>query len=82
MKREDGSWMEGEEEKRAHIANYFNMLFRSTGGQTSQSLLNAVQSRVSTAMNNSLVKDFTREEIKLALDSIGDLKAPGPDGMP
>jgi hypothetical protein len=33
-------------------------------------------------MNNSLVKEFTREEIKAALDSIGDMKAPGPDGMP
>jgi hypothetical protein len=32
MKRKDGSWMEGEEEKRTHIANYFTMLFRATGG--------------------------------------------------
>jgi len=29
-----------------------------------------------------LAKAFTGEEIKGALDSIGDLKAPGPDGMP
>jgi hypothetical protein len=33
-------------------------------------------------MNENLIKEFTREEMKLALDSIGDLKAPGPDGMP
>jgi hypothetical protein len=32
VKRKDGSWMEGEEEKRTHIANYFTMLFRATGG--------------------------------------------------
>jgi hypothetical protein len=33
-------------------------------------------------MNENLVKEFTREEVRVALDSIGDLKAPGPDGMP
>lgn len=47
-----------------------------------QAVLNAVQCRVSATINNSLVKEFTREEIKVALDSIGDMKAPGPDGMP
>jgi hypothetical protein len=34
-KREDGEWMEREEEKRTYIANYFSVLFRSNGGQTS-----------------------------------------------
>jgi hypothetical protein len=33
------------------------------------------------AMNEHLLKEFTCEEIKQALDSIGDLKAPGLDGM-
>jgi hypothetical protein len=33
-------------------------------------------------MNEALLKEFTREEVKKALDAIGDLKAPGPDGMP
>lgn len=33
-------------------------------------------------MNELLLAPFTREELKLALDAIGDLKAPGPDGMP
>lgn len=28
------------------------------------------------------MKEFTREETKSALDSIGDLKAPGADSMP
>jgi hypothetical protein len=33
-------------------------------------------------MNDGLAKEFTEEEVKAALNSIGDLKAPGPDGMP
>uniref|UniRef100_A0A8I6YNB8 Reverse transcriptase domain-containing protein n=1 Tax=Hordeum vulgare subsp. vulgare TaxID=112509 RepID=A0A8I6YNB8_HORVV len=33
-------------------------------------------------MNYIMSGEFTREEVKAALDHIGDLKAPGPDGMP
>mgnify|MGYP003703038305 CR=1 FL=1 len=41
-----------------------------------------MQPRVSQAMNDRLLSNFTREEVKKALHHIGDLKAPGPDGMP
>jgi hypothetical protein len=82
LRREDGEWVEGEEEKRAFIANYFSMLFMSNGGNTSVHLLNAVDTKVTMAMNTILMKEFTEEEVKKALDSIGELKAPGPDGMP
>jgi hypothetical protein len=33
-------------------------------------------------MNESLLTLFTSEEVFVALESIGDLKAPGTDGMP
>lgn len=33
-------------------------------------------------MIDHLCRPFSAEEVKSALDSIGDLKAPGPDGMP
>jgi hypothetical protein len=32
-------------------------------------------------MNSSLLRPFIEEEVKVGLDSIGDLKAPGADGM-
>ena len=77
--------MENENEKKQFIASYFKQLFRSNGevdGDQMQQLLADVQPRVSTEMNEVLMKEFTEEEVKKALDSIGDLKAPGPDGMP
>jgi len=82
LRREDGSWVEDEEEKRRFIANYFLDLFRSSGGQTSQQILNAVEVKVTDSMNESLLKEFTADEVRRALDNISDLKAPGPDGMP
>lgn len=33
-------------------------------------------------MNAHLLCEFTEDEVKNALEAIGDLKAPGPDGMP
>jgi hypothetical protein len=33
-------------------------------------------------MNDFLTAEYTEKEIKDALDDMGDLKAPGTDGMP
>jgi hypothetical protein len=73
-----------EEEKKGFIANHFLQLFRSNRieeGYTQQ-LLEAMHPRITADMNAFLLREFTEEEVKNALDSIGDLKAPGPDGMP
>jgi hypothetical protein len=32
-------------------------------------------------MNDELMKEYSEEEIKAALENMGDLKAPGSDGM-
>lgn len=45
-------------------------------------LIDKVNPCVTANMHTILGAEFTREEIKAALDHIGDLKAPGPDGMP
>jgi len=83
LRKDDGSWVEGEEEKKrkTFIANYFLDLFRTRGDQVSQQILNAVEAKVTEPMNDSLLKDFTADEVRRALVNIGDLKAPGPDGM-
>jgi hypothetical protein len=82
LKNGVGGWIEGEEEKQMFITNYFTQLFRSSTQGNVHQLLQAVRPCGTTAMNADLVSDFTQEEIKMALEAIGDLKAPGPDGMP
>ena len=44
-------------------------------------MLNAVNVKVTSEMNQGLLAPLTHEEVKNALFSIGDLKAPGPDGL-
>jgi hypothetical protein len=82
LKLEDGSVVEGEAEMAAVVTNYFNELFTSSAGHRMNELLEHVVHRVTPEMNDMLLREFTREEVKDALNCIGDLKAPGPDGMP
>ena len=40
-----------------------------------------MRKRVSKEMNNALLAPYTTEDVRKALFDIGDLKAPGPDGL-
>jgi len=63
------------------VSNYYNNLFTSNAGNRFDELLQNVHMKVSQAMNEMLLKPFSEEEVKAGLDAIGDLKAPGADGM-
>lgn len=65
----------------AMIKEYFSTLFTSEVQEIEEGILADVDRRVTTHMNQSLLAPFTKEEVKKALFSIGDLKAPGPDGL-
>jgi hypothetical protein len=80
LKKENGEWVEEEEEKRDFITNHFSQLFKASSNQNTQRLLSCVNEKVTPEMNASLLKEFTREEVWEALKSVGNLKASGPDG--
>jgi hypothetical protein len=62
-------------------ADYFQHLFTAEVQVPDQELIDKVQPCVSNEMNEKLLSPFSREEVKKALFNIGDLKAPGPDGL-
>ena len=64
------------------ITNQYQSLFMSHVDSSFDEVLNCVHPRVSPEMNEALLAPFSGEEIWNALVSIGDLKAPGADGMP
>ena len=82
LRREDGVEVREEKELQEVATNYFLDLFSSSAGTRTAELLDHVDPIVNPAMNEMLLKDFTVEEVRGALDSFGDLKAPGLDGMP
>lgn len=67
---------------RQFISNQYQSLFLSHAGGLEDNVLQCVQRRVTQEMNESLLAPFSGDEVWAALESIGDLKAPGPDGMP
>lgn len=63
------------------VHEYFEQLFTSEVLTPDQNVFRDVPRKVTTEMNGSLLEPFTHEEVKKALFQIGDLKAPGPDGL-
>lgn len=61
-----------EQEKRSLITNYYKKLFRSIVGNRVDELLQYVQPKETHEMKSALL-EFTAEEIKKGLDSIGDV---------
>jgi hypothetical protein len=82
LRRDDGVVVEGEEGLKDLVTSYFSSMFTPMTGNTNTDMLHMIQPRVTQQMNESLCAEFTVQEVKQALDSIGDLKAPGADGMP
>ena len=82
LKGEDGVEVEGEEGLKALITNHFSSLFTPMEGSQMEQVLHCVTPRVTPQMNTFLQKEYMAQEIKSALDDMGDLKALGADGMP
>lgn len=78
---DDGRTVNQEGEMLAALTNFYTELFTSHADGNTDELLQCVLPRVTSNMNEVLIKYFSDEEIKLGLDSIGNLKAPGYDGM-
>lgn len=72
---------ENREEMKALVQDYFVNLFTSEVNEVDDMVLADVKRRVTTDMNRDLLAPYTREDVKNALFSIGDFKAPGPDGL-
>ncbi|WVZ57475.1 hypothetical protein U9M48_007856, partial [Paspalum notatum var. saurae] len=76
LKDEEGGVVEGRRLKH-FITNHYKCLFSSCSGQRVTDVLQAVKRKVTSSMNEFLLKSFTGEEVEEALN-IGDLI----DGIP
>ena len=81
LRDDQGVWCEGTAYLNPLISNYFAGLFATKIDEPDLVLLNKVVPRVTQAINDELMKPYTAEEVKKAVFSIGDMKAPGTDGF-
>ena len=66
---------------KSHVTSYFANLFTSDVLDPDPVILSRVKKYVTWEMNDVLLKPYTTDEVCKALFDIGDLKAPGPDGL-
>lgn len=81
LKGDGNIWLEGTEALKPLILHYFSNLFTSEIQATDPVVLDKIQPKVTHEMNESLIAPFSADDVKKAAFSIGDLKAPGPDGL-
>lgn len=81
LKDESQNWVEGNDNLRPLVRDYFRNLFTSSSAEIDHGLLSSVKPVVTNNMNEFLVAPYTREDVRKALFQIGDMKAPGPDEL-
>lgn len=60
---------------------YFQSMFTSVSTSSFQQVICHIREVVTSEMNNTLLEDFSQEEVKEALFQMHPTKTPGPDGM-
>jgi hypothetical protein len=81
LKNATGGFVEGNDNLNPVILNYFANLFSTENNIVHPEFLERISPKVTQQMNEDLIAPFTGEDVKKAAFSIGDLKAPGPDGL-
>ena len=81
LKRDDGSIAVKQEELEEVATSFYRGLFTAQENLDVGAILQHVQPKVTVAMNDSLTRTYTAEEIRRAVFMMGPNKSPGPDGL-
>ncbi|KAL4334370.1 hypothetical protein GQ457_07G017230 [Hibiscus cannabinus] len=78
---EDGAFHDNMDEVRNIAVSYFSKLFTTSGTSDPITILDGISCSIDHTMNQTLMAAFTRDDIFVALNSMGLLKASGADGL-
>lgn len=77
-----GRWQEEDDKIEGIAVDYYSTLFKSSNCTVFTEVLEAIQHKVSLAINQTLTKDFTATEVQMVLKQMYPLKALSLNGMP
>ncbi|KAJ1388361.1 Endonuclease/exonuclease/phosphatase superfamily [Sesbania bispinosa] len=77
----EGAWIEGQKDIEKSILAHFQEIYTSSNQTPSLDCFLEFQRKVPEEMNNSLLMQVSDKDIEDAVFSMGDMKAPGPDGL-
>ena len=78
---ERGNWRESALEIAEVVVSYFEKLYITSNPDKILEVVEAIDPKVSAEMNQSLIKQFSRDEVEAALKQMHSSKSPSPDGM-
>ncbi|XP_071912179.1 uncharacterized protein [Coffea arabica] len=81
LKKSSGNWTATDEELGKEVADYYGELFKSSGLEGLDDILEGIPVSITEQMNRDLTKEVEEDEIKTAFFSMEPNKAPGSDGM-
>lgn len=82
LKDKEGNWKSEPKEVAGIIKLHFQELYEGPGDREYEDLISLIDPIISPECNASLVRNVTKEEVKMAVFQMGPLKAPGSDGFP
>ncbi|XP_062145289.1 uncharacterized protein LOC133852538 [Alnus glutinosa] len=82
IKDKEGRMCSSKEEIEEAFVDYFSNLFKAEESLEVEACVEVLERKVTVAMNQKLLAEFTIEEITVALNQMSPLKAPGRDGFP
>ncbi|XP_019266683.1 PREDICTED: uncharacterized protein LOC109244105 [Nicotiana attenuata] len=81
MRKEDGTWVEGDEEIAHEAISFFQNQFTRENFDNDFSVLGCIPTIIDDADNEKLIAVPTMEELKDVVFSMSSQSAPGPDGV-
>ncbi|XP_021762980.1 uncharacterized protein LOC110727706 [Chenopodium quinoa] len=81
IKNQEDQWVYDKDQVKGIVVDYFANLFKDEGNEEEQDIPSGVSTEFEHSDWCNLVRPFTKCDIELAVNSLGSLKAPGPDGF-